>query len=225
MSRCRSCVLSILLAASAHAQRPLADSTAVIYNRAAPDSLDLARFYAQQRGIARDHVVALNCSNAEEIDRAEYDETIAQPLRDVFRQRGWWTMHDRADGTKTVDATAIRFLAVMKGMPLKIRPVAVQYPGDQPGGGPINDKNEASVDSELSILGLYARQISGGIPNPYFKTFKPIRDSGNPALLLACRLDGPSAAVVKRMISDSIATEKNGLWGRAYIDGSHNSAP
>src|SRR5262249_60179787 len=26
------------------------------------------------------------------------------------------------------------------------------------------------------------------------------------------------------MISDSIAAEKNGLWGRAYVDGAHNSA-
>jgi tetratricopeptide (TPR) repeat protein len=27
------------------------------------------------------------------------------------------------------------------------------------------------------------------------------------------------------MITDAIAAEKNGLWGRAYVDGSHNAAP
>lgn len=225
MSRCRSCLLSILLIATAQAERPLAESTIVVYNRAAPDSLDLARFYAQQRGIARDHLVALTCSTAEEIDRGEFDDTIAEPLREVFRQRGWWKMHERADGTKSVDATSIRFVAVMKGMPLKIRPLAGSYPGDQAGGGPINDKDEACVDSELSILGLFSKQIHGGIQNPYFKSFKASRDFENPVLLFPCRLDGPTAPVVRRMITDAVATEKSGLWGRAYVDASHNSAP
>lgn len=227
MSRCRSCALLLWLALTVvvRAEQPLADSTIVVYNAAAPDSLDLARFYAQQRGIARDHLVALNCSDAEEIDRREYDENIAAPLRDAFQKRGWWTMHDRADGTKSIDRTYVRFVAVMKGVPLKIRPVATPYPGDEPRGGPIDDKNEASVDSELSILGLYARQISGIVTNPFFKSFVPIREFENPVLLLVCRLDAPTAAVVRRMITDSIAAEKNGLLGRAYIDASHNSAP
>ena len=26
------------------------------------------------------------------------------------------------------------------------------------------------------------------------------------------------------MITDAIETEKNGLWGRAYVDGAHNTA-
>ena len=31
--------------------------------------------------------------------------------------------------------------------------------------------------------------------------------------------------MVRRMITDSLEAEKNGLWGRAYIDASHHSAP
>jgi hypothetical protein len=31
--------------------------------------------------------VALSCSKEEEISREEYDTTIAQPLRDVFKER------------------------------------------------------------------------------------------------------------------------------------------
>ncbi|MFL6588847.1 MAG: TIGR03790 family protein, partial [Chthoniobacterales bacterium] len=46
----------------------------------------------------------------------------------------------------------------------------------------------------------------------------------NSALLLVCRLDAPQAATVRRMITDAIEAEKTGLWGRAYIDGAHNSA-
>src|SRR5207244_5786548 len=29
--------------------------------------------------------------------------------------------------------------------------------------------------------------------------------------------------VVRRMITDSIETERSGLWGRAYVDGAHNT--
>jgi hypothetical protein len=42
-------------------------------------------------------------------------------------------------------------------------------------------------------------------------------------VLLVCRLDAPSGTTVRRMIVDAIAAEKNGLWGRAYVDGAHNT--
>ena len=116
---------------------PLADATVVIYNKASPDSVALAKFYAQKRGIARDHIVGVTCSTEEEISREEYDATIAQPLRDVFRQRGWWNYHTTAEGKEIVANSSIQFAAVIKGVPLKIRPSAAQYPGDEPGAGPI----------------------------------------------------------------------------------------
>jgi hypothetical protein len=36
--------------------------------------------------------------------------------------------------------------------------------------------------------------------------------------LFVCRLDGPSDAIVRRMIDDSLAAEQKGLWGWAYLD-------
>ncbi len=69
------------------AEQPLAQSTIVLYNKAAPDSVELAKFYAEQRGIAADNVAGLNCSTEEEISREEYDTTIADPLREMFKQR------------------------------------------------------------------------------------------------------------------------------------------
>jgi len=214
----------LLCATAAHAEQ-LAEETIVIYNKAAPDSADLAKFYMQQRAIPRDHLVALTCPTTEEIDRAEYDSTIAEPLRKIFHERGWWRTHRRADGVESIDSTAILFAAVMKGVPLKIRPVTAPYDGDKVEGGPVGDQNAASVDSELSILSTSSHQISGAIPNPYFKSFRAIREFQGPVMLLACRLDAPTAAVVRRMITDGIAAEKNGLWGRGYVDTSHNTAP
>ena len=114
----------------------------------------------------------------------------------------------------------MHFVALIKGMPLKIRPITAPYQGDQWAGGPVATHNEASVDSELSALPFLTRQISGAIPNPYFQSFRGIGDYDGPRLLLVCRLDAPTFAIVRRMIVDAIAAEKSGLWGRGYVDGS-----
>ena len=189
-----------------------------------PDSPELARFYATQRGIAPDHIVGLTCSADEEISREEYDTNIAAPLREAFQARKWWTVRETAEHQTVVETTSIRFVALIKGVPLKIKPTSAQYPGDQGAPGPVSGHNEASVDSELAVLGLFSRQISGSFRNPYFQSFKPIGDFGNPVLLLVCRLDAATSETVRRMIVDSVATEKKGLRGRAYVDGMHETA-
>src|SRR4051812_42229538 len=199
-------------------------ATIVVYNKAAPESAALAKFYAQQRSIPTDQIVGLTCSITEEISREEYDADIAEALRAIFIERGWWTLQDAVDNKKIVTATKIRFVALIKGMPLKIRPPVGAYSGNQAGPGPIMTRSDACVDSELSTLPFFVRQISGAIPNPYFQSFRPIFEFEGVAPLLVCRLDGPSTAIVRRMITDAIATEKTGLWGRAYVDGSRNVA-
>ena len=206
------------------AEAPLPPATIVVFNRGVAESVELAKFYAQKRGIPRDHLVGLNCSANEEISRDEYEATIAEPLRRVFKERNWWTVHDSTDGRSSVTANSIRFVALIKGVPMKIRP-ASDYPGDQPAAAPTGNHNEASVDSELSVLGFFSKQISGAQPNPYFRSYRRISEfEGPPAVLLVCRLDAPTAATVRRMITEAIETEKAGLWGRAYIDGAHNTA-
>jgi uncharacterized protein (TIGR03790 family) len=214
--------LLLVLMLQARAEQSLAGLTVVVYNKTVPESIELAKFYAEQRGIARDHLVGLDCPPGEEISRGEYDSTIANPLREVFKARNWWTLRRSPPENVTITATSVRFVAVIKGVPLKIRATS-NYPGDVPGQPPIGNRNEASVDSELAVLGLFSRQISGERSNPYFQNFRAIGEFDNPVLLLVCRLDGPSADVVRRMITDAIATEKNGLWGRAYVDGAHNT--
>ena len=219
--RCRSSfvlvlVLMLVLMPNARAEQRLADLTVVVYNKNVPESVDLARFYAQQRGIASDHLIGLDCSSEEEISREEYDAKIANPLREIFKARQWWTLRNTGEN-QTVTSTAIRFVAIIKGVPLKIR-AATNYPGDAPGPAPVGNRNEASVDSELTVLGLFSRQISGERSNPYFQAFRAIGEFENAVLLLVCRLDAPTGEIVRRMITDAIATEKTGLWGRAYVD-------
>jgi len=216
---CAGWVLSINAPA---AEQPLAQSTIVLYNKAVADSVELAKFYAEKRGIAPDHVIGLTCSTEEEISREEYDTTIADPLREIFKQRHWWTLNESGKQSPVVTASAIHFVAAIKGIPLKIRSIPA-YPGDQPRPVPIGSRNEASVDSELAVLALHSRQISGATQNPYFRSFRAISDFNDPTLLLVCRLDAPAAATVRALIADAIATEKTGLWGRAYVDAANKN--
>src|SRR5437879_12245286 len=90
-------VVCLLITIAEAAEQSLAAATIVLYNKAAPDSVQLARFYAHQRGIAHDHLVGLTCSTEEEISREEYDTTIANPLREIFKTRHWWTLHETPD--------------------------------------------------------------------------------------------------------------------------------
>ena len=222
---CCVVIVAILGPSWAKADTPLSEMTVVAYNQAEPISVALAKLYAQQRGIPNDHLVGLDCSIDEDVSRDDFEATIFTPLRDAFKERKWWTIHVDADGKEKVVGSSIRFLAIIRGVPLKIRPSAQSYPGDQPGDGPIASHNEASVDSELSLLAFAHHPISGAIPNPYFQSFRPIREFENPNILLVCRLDAPTPELVRRMIIDSVAVEKNGLWGRAYVDSSHHTAP
>lgn len=213
-------VLLLVMVLDARAAPRLADSTIVIYNTALPDSVELAKFYAQQRGISQEHLVGLLCPVEEEITREQYDTSIAEPLRAIFKERRWWTTRDTPE--QTITGTTIHFVAVCRGVPLKIKPTETPYEGDKPGPGPAYNRNEASVDSELAVLGIATRQISGPARNLYFKSFRAIVDFQDAPILLVCRLDGPTIAAARRLIVDAIAAEKTGLWGRAYVDGANN---
>ena len=76
--------------------------------------------------------------------------------------------------------TSINFVALIRGMPLKIR-ATVAYAGDRIENNQIGGQNQAAVDSELAVLGLYSRQISGAANNPYFQSFPADRGTGGVA--------------------------------------------
>ena len=215
-------LLVVALSYTAQAEPALAPATIVIFNSNDRESGELARFYAQKRGIAREHLVGLACSRDEEISRDEYERTIAAPLREIFSERKWWTLRELPDATRAVSGNKIRFVALIRGMPLKIRP-AEAHPGDKAGNGPINNRNDASVDSEIAILARISPEISGAVSNPYFQSYRPITDAADSPVMLVCRLDAPSAQTVRKMITDAFDAERNGLWGRAFVDGAQNS--
>ena len=216
--------LALGFGASGHAQEAGkngggdAAATLVIFNESDKDSAELARFYAEKRGIAKDHVLGLKCARTEEISRADYDRMIAEPLRKAMTANFWWKLREPDNPLGPVEANKIRFIALMRGMPVKIAE-AVKHPGDRvTAPAPIGTTNAAAVDSELAVLGLNMRQISGAVNNPYFRNYSSATDFRRPEIMLVARLDGPTAEIVRRMITDSLAAEQEGLAGIAYID-------
>lgn len=191
-----------------------ARATVVIFNSTDPSSESLAKYYAGRREIPDDQVVGVACPATEEISRAEFEATIAEPFRQVFVREGWWSME-----RGKVTATKIRFVALIRGMPLKIRSEGelVKPRTDQP--DPISKRDEASVDSELACLGLGKIPTAGFIPNSYYMRFTGIVEAiADPGLLLVCRLDAPTEITVRGMIDDGLSAERDGLWGWAYVD-------
>ncbi len=196
---------------------PAARSVVVVCNERDLLSTELAYFYAEQRGIPRSQIVSLRCPTKEEITRDEYDETIARPLRRKFVEAGWWKT-DPAAPDRLI-GSQIHYVVLMRGVPLKILPVAEPYPGDrQEGPEALRSRNEACVDSELAALGFFTPQISGALVNPYYRSFTPLADFQTAPLLAVCRLDAVSERTVRKMIVESIIAERYGLVGRAYVD-------
>lgn len=204
-----------------------AAATIVLYNKNDDTSLALARYYADKRHISADRLVGLDCSKDEEISRDAYLVDIEAPLRAIFTKCNWWKISLDSDGRRFVESSSIRFAAIMRGVPMKIRSDARELPpGDasadlQPGKPQdiLSRSNEASVDSELAAMFTLLQEAPSVIPNSYYRRFAHIvtvPTQGGP--FLVCRLDGPGDAVVRSMIDDAIATEKSGLWGWAYLD-------
>ncbi|MGB6220173.1 TIGR03790 family protein [Haloferula sp.] len=199
---------------------PVVQSVAVLYNSALPESEKLANSYAVARGIPVENLVGLRLPDKEEITRAEFDTLLREPLVAEFDRRQWWTRAPNEQGNLQMQSTRIQILACMRGIPIKVLEASPPPPEDAPPvsqGQKWMENRSASVDSELSLLGLDGFPSQGQINNPYFKKDDAISAAGIPILLVG-RIDGPSFEVCQRMIADAIAVEKTGLWGMAVID-------
>jgi uncharacterized protein (TIGR03790 family) len=197
-----------------------AAATVVVFNNRDSESVALAGYYAEKRGIPFTQLVGIDCEPKEEISREEYHRDIATPLHSAFAGHRWWRLEKNADGVMEAVENKMRFMALMRGVPLKIAPSAA-YPGDnpQPPGLPAEMRNNAaSVDTELALLGWFTSQITGPARNAYFGREVPFMDAELPSLMLVCRLDAADAKTVRRMIDDTLSAEQNGLWGFCYAD-------
>jgi uncharacterized protein (TIGR03790 family) len=79
-------------------------------------------------------------------------------------------------------------------------------------------ESHACVDSELMLLWWDDYELRRWQMNLlYFRVPESAR-AKKPPVLMTCRLDGPTPALVKRLIEDAVAVEKKGLRGKVYVD-------
>ena len=212
--------LSVLVAKAS----PIApESVAVIYNSNIPESMDLAAHYAQMRKIPLENLIGIALPERGQISRIAYNTSLRDPLRNAFSARGWWTLGRSTEGMIMPATCKITTLVCMRGIPFKIarEVVAEEQAAPTPTPKPksqFSQSNEASVDSELAMMGIQGIPTAGPLNNPYFKKDQSFASSKLSVMLLVGRIDGPSYEICKRMINDAVSTETRGLWGMCYLD-------
>ncbi len=95
-----------LLSAATPARALEPDQIALVVNRNVPESMELARFYAQARGVPDGRVIELDLPIEDQIAFENFAPEVAVPLRDALKSRGL--------------EKQIRCLVTFYGVPLRI---------------------------------------------------------------------------------------------------------
>lgn len=204
-----------------------AAQTVVLANRLVPESIELATLYMAARGIPSNHLCVLELPTGEAITRRFYNSRLRDPLLAFLREQGLIDQVKRrvdpedllTSEWRTV-ASRLRYAVSMMGIPLRIAENKA-FPFNKISrltSGPL-DRDTAAVDSELACLLWDTYELRGVSPNPFYNLMQINRAERQARpVLLAARLDGPDAGVVRRMIDDALYAERHGLSGRAYVD-------
>lgn len=202
----------------------LAASVVILANARQPDSVRLAEFYAGKRGVPAANIIALPLPEAEDITWREFIDQVYQPLQDELYHRGWLegtatSLLDKL-GRRRYAFTGHRlsYLVVCRGVPLRIYndPTLLDEMNSRQIVPPFN-RNEAAVDSELSLLAQSGTEIAGMVPNPLFANEHPSPlDTG--MVVKVSRLDGPTFNSARQLVTSALEGESRGLLGRYYVD-------
>lgn len=192
----------------------------VIYNSTDEESKNLALTYKSARSLPDSRLLGLELPNVRDISRKEYDDLIVAPLRDYMDEMGWWTRTRNQENLLMPTANRIQAIVLMRGVPLRILPgpKPATEPGKSTPGDPISPRDEASVDSELAMSGIETPPAKGILKNTFYSSEVNFSKANFPFMFLTARIDAPTYAICKRMITDAVETERTGLWGRAYVD-------
>ncbi len=203
----------------------LVSRVVIVANASDPESLQLAAYYREKRGIPADNVIALPMSKEETISWKEYVETVSEPLRAELIKRKWVDSFDTTRKDKLgrkiypISGHRISYLVTCRGVPLRVGPGYELYHEQPP---PLLDQpefrtNQGAVDAELSLVVRNDYRINGFIPNPLFGKDRATFVDLNGVVKVA-RLDGPTLASALNLVDGALAAETNGLIGRAYVD-------
>ena len=213
------------------------DEIVVVANSRATDSVKLATYYMKTRAIPPEHLIKIRTTWEEGCDRDEYDKNIAAPIRKAITKllttkliRAIVTMYGvplkiRPPTLEFDDQDEVEKLRQQSQLlqqnsetsekqdQLQIKPLKEQIELL------LQTNSRASVDSELALVLTEDYPLENWLPNPFFLGFRDqeLLLKRNDVLIVS-RLDGPTPQTVRRVIDDTIATERTGLQGTAYFD-------
>lgn len=196
----------------------------ILANANDPESIALAQYYAERRGVPRRNLVALPMAATGTITWHEYVAQIHEPLLQFLIGRGMIDAlpSDLRDAfgrkRRAISGHRISYLVVCRGVPWRIgHDPAVTEKAPSPSANPGFLTNQAAVDSELSLL---ANGTSRGVAfeaNPLFAKDRPSFLDAS-AVIRVSRLDAPTAAQARRVVDSALAAEREGARGRYYVD-------
>ena len=198
----------------------------VIYNSRVPASREVAEHYAARRGVPPGQVKGFALPVGEVMSRAEFRAQLQEPLFQWLVSKRLFSLSSRTRDPASAKTFArvvksrIRYAVLCYGVPLKIQNDDSLFEEDMIQVRPQLRRNEAAVDSELVWLPLLKQKpmLAGFITNVFYGTGVGSLLCPTNGVLLVGRLDGPSADIARGLVDKATQAERDGLWGRAYID-------
>jgi uncharacterized protein (TIGR03790 family) len=218
----------------------------VVANKMAWHSCDLAKYYMKRRGIPAENLIELKAPAGERCGRDDYEAHIASPIRAFLKKndpegsrfRCLVTMYGiplrvyppeltpedqkrlsglqkqqnviREQISKAEREQNKKELTALKDAETQVKREIDQVRKVSQG---------AAVDSELALVREESCSLDYWVPNKYFVGYRGQKIENMPQnVIVVSRLDGPSEEIVRRIIDDSLQTEKEGLRGTAYFD-------
>jgi uncharacterized protein (TIGR03790 family) len=187
----------------------------VVFNSAMPESKDVADHYASARNVPSSQVIGFNLPRQEAMTRAQFREQLQDPLAKFLEKQTLLTFQ----GTNVTSAT-IRYIVLCYGVPLRIENDPKLHEKGESNVKVELRNNGAAVDSELAILPSIRRKLplAGPLSNPAYHGTNAAAINPTNGTIMVARLDGPTAAIARSLVDKAMQAERDGLWGRAYID-------
>lgn len=205
-------------------QRPEAARLIIVANAADEDSVALARFYADKRGVPVGNIISIPMPLEETITWRAFIGQVFEPLQDELVNRAWidavpMALRDRLGRRRySVAGHHITYLVVCRGVPLRIQhdPALVDEVSARDVGR-LFRTNQAAVDSELALLAQSGGETLGFVRNPLFSNEHPAPLQAQ-FVVKVTRLDGPTPDDARHLVVAALNAERCGVAGRAYFD-------
>lgn len=153
----------------------------VVANQNDPDSVRLASYYANKRGVPKENIVLVQTTTAERVPLTAYEKEIKGPIK----------------ATLAKTKNPIDFILLMRGLPLR---------NAEAFGNSIDSllMSDGMATQKLTV----APNTFDIAPNPYFGKDEPFTHAKF-GFYLVCRLDGYTADDARALVDRSLAAKPN----------------